>query len=94
MIAKTIDERGRLTLGKRFAGQTFFVDDSDADRIVITRAKVIPAREAWLYENETALGLLRQGLAEAKSGRFSRNPPGLDSDSQLAGDLVLPAKGQ
>lgn len=87
MITKTIDQRGRLALGQAFAGQTVIVDDSDAERIVITRAKVIPAREAWLYENETALGLLRQGLAEAKSGKFSRNPPDLDADSDLAGEL-------
>jgi hypothetical protein len=86
MTTKTIDERGRLALGPQFAGQTVIVDDSDPDRLVITRAKVIPAREAWLYENEKALGLLREGLAQARAGKFSNNPPDLEADAELLDD--------
>lgn len=86
MTTKTIDQRGRLGLGQAFAGQTVIVDDSDPDRIIITRAKVIPAREAWLYENEKALGLVRQGLVEAKAGKFS-DPPDLSADAEFIGKL-------
>ncbi|HET6878674.1 MAG TPA: hypothetical protein VFI31_00795 [Pirellulales bacterium] len=38
MTTKTIDDHGRLALGLEFAGQTVMVDDSNPDRIVITRA--------------------------------------------------------
>lgn len=38
MTTKTIDDHGRLSLGPEYAGQTVTVDDSDPDRIVITRA--------------------------------------------------------
>lgn len=86
MTTKTIDERGRLVLGPQFAGQTVIVDDSDPDRLVIMRAKVIPAREAWLYENEEVLGRLRRGLAQARARKFSKNPPDLEADAELIED--------
>lgn len=86
MTTKTIDDRGRLALGQAFAGQMVIVDDSDPDRLIITRAKVIPTREAWLYENEKALGMLRRGLAEAKAGEFSGDPPDLSADAKRIGD--------
>ncbi len=87
MITKTIDERGRLVLGPAFAGRTVIVDDSDPDRIVIIPAKVVPAREAWLHENEHALALVLRGLAEAKAGISSENPPDIDADAELADRL-------
>lgn len=37
MTTKTIDDSGRLSLGPEYAGQTVIIDDSDPDRIVITR---------------------------------------------------------
>ena len=45
MTTKTIDDSGRLSLGPEYAGQTVIVDDSDPDRLVITRATASDARE-------------------------------------------------
>ncbi len=84
MITKLVDTKGRLSLGNKFAGRLVLVDDSDSDRIVITPAVAIPAREAWLYENKTALDLVRKGLAQAAAGQFSASPPDLGDISGLA----------
>jgi hypothetical protein len=49
---KTIDEKGRLTLGQEFAGRTVQIE-KDEDGIVVKFYRVVPEREAWLWENET-----------------------------------------
>jgi hypothetical protein len=41
----------------------------------------------WLYTNEKAKALVHQGLAEARAGKFSKNPPNLKADKDLVGDL-------
>ena len=46
-------------------------------------ARVIPEREAWLYENKEALAAVRNGLAQARSGKAAAGP-NLDSDAQIA----------
>jgi hypothetical protein len=74
---KALDSKGRLVLGKRFAGRTVIIDDSDPARIVVTLAVVIPEREAWLYRNPQALRSVRKGLTEAKNGQFVPDPPDL-----------------
>lgn len=67
------DERGRLSLGTLFANCTFLVETVD-DGILIRPARVIPEREAWLYENPEALSLVRKGLTEARDRKFARAP--------------------
>jgi hypothetical protein len=41
---------------------------------VLHLARVIPEREAWLYENSTALAAVRRGLKQARSGKLSDGP--------------------
>ena len=77
MTTKVIDKKGRLALGNRFAGRMVIIDDTDPDRIVITPAVAIPAKEAWLYQNQEALDLLRTGLKQARARKFSTSPPNL-----------------
>ena len=84
MTTKLVDGKGRLMLGSRFAGRMVIVDESDADRVVITPAVAIPEREAWLYENPKALDLVRAGLKQASQGRFGESVPNLDADAKLA----------
>jgi hypothetical protein len=83
MNTKIADSKGRVSLGSDFAGRTVIVEET-AMGITITPAVVIPEREAWLYKNKKAIGMLRKGLAEAAAGNFSDAPPELDADAGLA----------
>jgi hypothetical protein len=70
---KTIDDKGRLTLGREFAGRTVQVEKDD-DGILIKFYRVVPDREAWLWENETAKGMVDRGLRQAREGELSEGP--------------------
>ncbi len=84
LSTKTVDSKGRLTLGTRFANRTVIVRAIDETEVVITLASVIPEREAWLFMNQKAKGLVAAGLDQAAAGRFSDSPPSLDADAELA----------
>ena len=62
MTTKTADSKGRVTLGERFANRTVIIEDIDETEVRVTLARVIPEREAWLYENDKALTSLRSGF--------------------------------
>jgi hypothetical protein len=81
MTSKIVDGKGRLALGSRFANQLVLIDDSDASRIVITPAKVVPEHEAWLYKNEAALKSVLAGIQQAQSNNYSSNSPDVETDS-------------
>ena len=70
---KTIDEKGRLTLGREFAGRTVQVEKND-DGILIKFYRAVPDREAWLWENQTAKDMVDRGLEQARSGDLSEGP--------------------
>jgi hypothetical protein len=79
------DGRGRVSLGAAFANCTFLVEKTD-DGIVMRAARVIPEREAWLYENKEALARVREGLGQARVGKFAKGPS-LDEDRHLASEI-------
>jgi hypothetical protein len=83
MTTKMIDAKGRLMMGRGFAGKMVMVDDSDPDKIIITTAVPIPVREAWLYENDRAINLVRAGLKQARQLEFVEGPD-LKVDARLA----------
>lgn len=70
---KTIDDKGRLTLGREFAGRTVRMEKGDGG-IVLKFYRVVPEREAWLWENETAKGMVDRGLRQAREGELSDGP--------------------
>jgi hypothetical protein len=70
---KTIDEKGRLTLGREFAGRTVQVEKDDGG-ILIKFYRVVPEHEAWLWENETAKGMVDRGLKQAREGELNNGP--------------------
>lgn len=70
---KNTDSKGRLTLGEAFANRTLIVEER-GDEIVLHLARVIPEREAWLYDNPTALAAVRRGLKQAKSRQLADGP--------------------
>lgn len=70
---KIIDEKGRLTLGREYAGRTVQVEKND-DGVVVKLCRVVPEREAWLWENETAKAMVRRGLKQARDGDLNDGP--------------------
>lgn len=70
---RNTDSKGRVTLGEAFANQTLILE-TRGDEIVLRLARVIPQREAWLYENPEALGALRRGLKQAKARQLTEGP--------------------
>lgn len=87
MNTKTLDSKGRVTLGARYAGQTVIIDDSRPDCILIKPVVMIPVGEAWLYKNETALDRVREGLDDARRGAFSDSPPDVEADVEWLDDV-------
>jgi hypothetical protein len=86
MITKTADGKGRITLGNKYAGRTFIVQEVDG-KVVLNPAVTIPEREAWLYENPEALASVRRGLKQAQMGEFSESPPDLSADEKLIAEI-------
>jgi hypothetical protein len=80
---KQVDSKGRLTLGERFAGRVVIVRETDETELVITLARVIPEREAWLYENSKAKQMVFTGIEQAKKKKFV-SAPDLHADEELA----------
>ena len=84
---KTTDAKGRVTLGSHFANRAVIVERQGADAAVVRFARVIPEREAWLYENPKALTALRRGLDQARNGHVAKSPPDLKTAAKLAAQL-------
>jgi hypothetical protein len=84
---KNVDSKGRLTLGESFANRTVLVEDRGKGEVLITLARVIPEREAWLYDNKKALASVRRGLNQAASGKFATKGPDLGAAAALS-DLL------
>jgi hypothetical protein len=87
---RTTDSKGRVTLGERFANRVVIVEESGADEVRVKLARVIPEREAWLYENRAAFSAVRRGLSDAKKGRVSRPGPDLKKARKIAEQLPGP----
>lgn len=63
------DDRGRITLGEMAKGVSSYSANVAQDgTITLTPMVEIPARERWLWENEGAMAMVRQGLAESAAG--------------------------
>jgi hypothetical protein len=87
IVLKTVDERGRLVLGKPYANKVAQIEQIGEGEFRVVFVQPVPESQMWLYQNETAKGLVLQGLAEARAGKFSKNPPNLKADKELVGDL-------
>ena len=62
------DSRGRIPLGPKATDKDFLVEYGEEGRISLTPVVFVPEREAWLYENESAIAQVRAGLADASEG--------------------------
>jgi predicted transcriptional regulator len=71
MTTKTADSKGRVSLGQAFANKLMQVEEEADGRLILIPCRAIPEREAWLYENEFALNMVREGLEDAAAGRLA-----------------------
>jgi hypothetical protein len=83
---KTADSKGRVVLGGQFANRAVLIEQLSETEVLVKMARVIPEREAWLYENPTALAAVRKGLAQARAGQVSSGPD-LDADKALIAQI-------
>jgi DNA-binding transcriptional regulator/RsmH inhibitor MraZ len=83
-LTKTVDSKGRITLGAKFADRTVLLTPVSDTEVLVTLAQVIPDREAWLYKNRKALDSVRRGLEQAKARQFSKHPPNLTALAKFA----------
>lgn len=83
---KTIDQKGRVTVGRAFAGRLVEVDAGE-DEIVLRFKRTVPQREAWLWESPEAKASLERGLRQARDGTLSEGP---DLDGAFAFAESLP----
>ena len=86
MSIRTLDSKGRLVLGSKFANRLVIVDDSDETRIVITPAKAVPEHEAWLYGNDAAMKSVLVGLQQAQEEKYANNRPDVDVDAAIGSE--------
>ena len=75
------DSAGRIGLGKAVGGKLFQARVQPDGSILLVPARVIPEREAWLFENPTRLAALDAGMAEADAGKIA--PISLDELEDL-----------
>ena len=84
---KRADSKGRVTLGTHFANRNVIVDYVSDDMAIVRLARVIPEREAWLYDNPLALASVRRGLDQARKGNVVKNSPDLKLAMKFAEKL-------
>ncbi len=74
-VAESIkpDAKKRVVLpGRVREGVTYHVYANSIGQIVLDPQVTIPASEAWLFQNQEALGAVRWGLKDAAEGRVSK----------------------
>lgn len=76
-----------MSLGDSFANHTVLVEQHGEGEVLVRLARVIPAREAWLYDNAEALASMRRGLKQATQGQFAKRGPDLTAAAALAEQL-------
>jgi hypothetical protein len=85
-MTKMVDGKGRVTLGKEFAGRLVIVTEVGAGTLQITRAEAVPERESWLYKNPEALRMVLEGTQQARGGQLADGPD-LKAGQVLAGEI-------
>lgn len=63
------DKAGRVGLGKALGGKLFQALCQPDGSILLVPAKVIPEREAWIFENPSRLASLDAAMESAISGK-------------------------
>jgi hypothetical protein len=86
MNLKLADNKGRVLLGKSYAGATMLAEDLEDRTIIVRPAVTVPVNEAWLWKNKQALEIVKQGLDDARQGRHT-TAPDLKAAARLAAKI-------
>ena len=71
---KKADSKGRIALGREFAGALVIVVREAEGIVKLIPAEAVPAREAWLFKNPEAMRRVMAGIEDAKAGRMTEGP--------------------
>jgi hypothetical protein len=74
LVTKMVDGKGRVSLGKEFAGRLVIIKELQEGTVQITRAEAVPEREAWLHKNPDALRAVVEGIEQAHAGQLTDGP--------------------
>ncbi|HEY8036937.1 MAG TPA: hypothetical protein VIF37_15250 [Methylobacter sp.] len=77
-MLKMVGSSGQLSLGKKYAGKYFEIEQIEDGTLVLRPMKVIPESEAWLQEPET-----QNKLRQAKEWMKENPPTETDLDAFL-----------
>ena len=86
MSTKTVDARGRVSLGQAFANALVIIKERVDGVVEIVRAEAVPAHEIWLYKNPEALAAVLAGIEQAKAGQFVESPD-LAADARMIAEM-------
>jgi hypothetical protein len=69
-----VDSKRRVVLPRVLVseGVTYHIYVNSDGRIILDPQVTIPASEAWLFKNPTALASVRRGLSDAAQGKVSK----------------------
>jgi len=81
-VNRVADSKGRVSLGKDFAGRLVIIRRPEEGTVEITLAEAIPVKEAWLYKNKAALESLMRGLVQTGRGEYAEGPD-LQEDAKV-----------
>jgi len=73
-IAVVADPKGRVTLGRKYAGATLLVEQAENGTLILRPAVTVPSAEAWLWKNKKALASVQAGIEDARRGRRAAAP--------------------
>jgi hypothetical protein len=85
MTTKIADNKGRISLGAKYANQTMIVEETDKE-IRIIPAVVVPASEAWLHQNKRAITAVQRGLKQAATGKLKSKK--ISANKRLVNQLM------
>ena len=75
LIVKQIDEKGRITLGKEFAGRQVQINEA-ATGIELRYVVTVPLEDAWLWENPEALAAVQEAAGAGAAHLWGAGAPG------------------
>lgn len=74
LVAKALkpDNKKRVNLGKATSDNEDLLFDvyvNDMGQVMLDPVKIVPAHEAWIFENKKAIESIKRGLNEAHKGK-------------------------